>query len=159
LFARGATANCSLTLSARASSAGGMSMPRAFAVFAALRNFEPALRQPRDQDPNPSLALARPVTPGADIGRESDPLGACDREPERQRNALRKPAQGERSMVSRNQATKVAEMIGQGWHTVPRTVLTEVMGGPVLMRKGDKHVMVHPNSELTEPTPEEIAKW
>jgi len=58
-------------------------------------------------------------------------------------------------MVSRNQATKVAEMIGQGWHTV----LTKVMGGPVLMRKGDKHIMIHPNSELTEPTPEEIAKW
>ena len=45
-------------------------------------------------------------------------------------------------MVSRDQATKVVEMIGQGWHTVPRTVLTKVMGGPVLMRKGDKHVMV-----------------
>jgi hypothetical protein len=32
-------------------------------------------------------------------------------------------------------------------------------GGPVLMRKGNKHVVVHPNSELVEPTPEEIAKW
>jgi len=42
-------------------------MQSAFAVFAALRNFEPALRGPRDQDPNPSLALARPVTPGADM--------------------------------------------------------------------------------------------
>ena len=86
-------------------------------------------------------------------------MGACDRPPKGNANALRKPAQGERLMVSRNQATKVAEMIGQGWHTVPRTVLTKVMGGPVLMRKGDKHIMVHPNSELTEPTPEEIAKW
>ena len=86
-------------------------------------------------------------------------MGACDRPPKGNANALRKPAQGERLMVSRNQATKVAEMIGQGWHTVPRTVLTKVMGGPVLMRKGDKHIMIHPNSELTEPTPEEIAKW
>ena len=46
-----------------------------------------------------------------------------------------------------------------GWHTVPRTVLTKVMGGPVLMRKEDKHIMVYANSELIEPTPEEIAKW
>ena len=45
-------------------------------------------------------------------------------------------------MVSRDQGTKVVEMNGQGWHTVPRTVLSKVMGGPVLMRKGDKHVMV-----------------
>ena len=61
-------------------------------------------------------------------------------------------------MVSRDQATKVVEMNGQGWHTVPRTVLSKVMGGPVLMRKGDKHIMVYA-SELIEPTPEEIAKW
>ena len=46
-------------------------------------------------------------------------------------------------MVSRDQATKVVEMIGQGWHTVPRTVLTKVMGGPVLMRKGDKLSLIH----------------
>jgi hypothetical protein len=38
-------------------------------------------------------------------------------------------------------------------------VSKKVMGGPVLMRKGNKHVVVHPNSELVEPTPEEIAKW
>ena len=62
-------------------------------------------------------------------------------------------------MVSRNQATKTAELIGQGWHAVPRTVSPKVIGGPALMRKGDKHIMIHPNSELTEPTPEEIAKW
>jgi hypothetical protein len=62
-------------------------------------------------------------------------------------------------MVSRDQGTKVVEMNGQGWHTVPRTVLSKVMGGPVLMRKGDKHIMVYANSELIEPTPEEIAKW
>ena len=62
-------------------------------------------------------------------------------------------------MVSRDQATKVAEMIGQGWHTVPRSVLTKVMGGPVLMRKGDSHIVVHANGGLIEPTPEEIAKW
>jgi hypothetical protein len=37
-------------------------------------------------------------------------------------------------MVSRDQAAKVMEMIDQGWHTVPRTVLTKVMGGPVLKR-------------------------
>jgi len=59
-------------------------------------------------------------------------------------------------MVSRGQAAKVVEMI---WQTVPRTVSKKVMGGPVLMRKGNKHVVVHPNSELVEPTPEEIAKW
>jgi hypothetical protein len=33
------------------------------------------------------------------------------------------------------------------------------MGGPALMRKGDKHIMIHANSELVEPTPEEIANW
>jgi hypothetical protein len=57
-------------------------------------------------------------------------------------------------MVSRDQGTKVVEMNGQGWHTVPRTVLSKVMGGPVLMRKGDKHIMVYANSELIEPTPD-----
>jgi hypothetical protein len=31
-------------------------------------------------------------------------------------------------MVSRDQAAKVVEMIDQGWHTVPRSVLTKVMG-------------------------------
>ena len=42
----------------------------------------------------------------------------------------------------------------------PRTVLTKVMGGPVLMRKEDKHVMVYADSELDRTkTPEEIAKW
>ena len=50
-------------------------------------------------------------------------------------------------MVSRGQAAKVVEMIDQGWQTVPRTVSKKVMGGPVLMRKGNKHVVVHPNSE------------
>jgi hypothetical protein len=62
-------------------------------------------------------------------------------------------------MVLRGQAAKVVEMIDQGWQTVPRTVSKKVVGGPVLMRKGNKHVVVHPNSELVEPTPEEIAKW
>ena len=69
------------------------------------------------------------------------------------------PYQRERLMVSRGQAAKVVEMIDQGWQTVPRTVSKKVMGGPVLLRKGNKHVVVHPNSELVEPTPEEIAKW
>jgi len=53
-------------------------------------------------------------------------------------------------MVSRSQAAKVVEMIDQGWQTVPRTVSKKVMGGPVLMRKGNKHVVVHPNSELRQ---------
>ena len=48
-------------------------------------------------------------------------------------------------MVSRSQAAKVVEMIDQGWQTVPRTVSKKVMGGPVLMRRGNKHVVVHPN--------------
>jgi hypothetical protein len=69
------------------------------------------------------------------------------------------PNERERLMVSRGQAAKVVEMIDQGWQTVPRTVSKKVMGGPVLMRKGNKHVVVHPNSELVEPTAEEIAKW
>jgi hypothetical protein len=55
-------------------------------------------------------------------------------------------------MVSRGQAAKVVEMIDQGWQTVPRTASKKVMGGPVLMRKGNKHVVVHPNSELVEPS-------
>ena len=33
------------------------------------------VRSEMGRNPNPSLALARPVTPGADIGGESDPLG------------------------------------------------------------------------------------
>ena len=44
-------------------------------------------------------------------------------------------------MVSRGQAAKVVEMIDQNWQTVPRTVSKKVMGGPVLMRNGNKHVL------------------
>src|SRR3982074_1785160 len=51
-------------------------------------------------------------------------------------------------MVSRDQATKVVEMIDQGWHTVPRTVLTKAMGGPVLMRKAMTH---HPHVHMIVP--------
>ena len=55
-------------------------------------------------------------------------------------------------MVPRDQGTKVVEMNGQGWHTVPRTVLSKVMGGPVLMRKGDKHIL----GVASQPCPIEI---
>jgi hypothetical protein len=65
------------------------------------------------------------------------------------------------SMVSLDQMTKLQELLDQGWRTASRTTTIADMklGGPALLRKGDKYVMVYANGELIEPTPEEIAKW
>ena len=62
-------------------------------------------------------------------------------------------------MVSLNQLDKVREMLTQGWSVIPRTNPQVGIGGPVLLRNGEKYVLVYASNELVTPTPDEISGW
>jgi hypothetical protein len=64
-------------------------------------------------------------------------------------------------MVTSGQSDKIAELVLEGWTHAPsqRPLIDHPLGGPVLLKRESKFILVLPTGETREPTPVEVQDW